>query len=124
MDNYDGLPEDEGKIEANGGLDNSLFEAGQARLNEQQNQLRAKCIENGEDANKFLNSNFGQYILGQADLEAEAAKEELVSVDPNNKAEITKLQNIIWRCRAIESWVKSAVDMGDSEYKEYLESRE
>ena len=49
-------------------INSAMPEHEQARRMQEQAELRALCIENGEDAEKFLTSNFGQYILGQAEL--------------------------------------------------------
>jgi len=116
-------PESEGYQETDG-FETSLYEQEQARRMAEQAELRALCIENGDDAEKFLQSNFGQYLLGQADLDAEQAKEALTDVDAEDVKSIRKLQNRIHRARSLESWVKSAIEKGNSEYIEYIQAQQ
>ncbi len=114
----DVLPEAEDYQSAS--LDDYTFQAEQKRGIEEQNILRARCIENGEDARKFLATNFGQYLLGQAELEAGFAKESLCDVDADDTKKIRVLQAQIKRSRDLEGWIKSAMDKSDQEYSNYL----
>lgn len=118
----DVLPESEGEQE--GSLDNVLYERELARRMQEQAELRALCIENGEDAEKFLNSNFGQYILGQAELDAEQAKEQLTEVDAADIKTIRQLQSRIQRSRSLETWISSAIEKGNAEFADYIQAQE
>lgn len=118
----DVVPESESYQEEN--LDNVLYERELARQMQEQAELRAMCIENGEDAEKFLKSNFGQYLLGQADLDAEQAKEQLTTVDPDDSKTIRKLQNRIHRARSLETWISSAIQKGNAEFADYIEAQQ
>ena len=122
-DAYDVTPESEEYQDANG-LENTIYEQEQARRMNEQAELRALCIENGDDAERFLKSNFGQYILGQAELEADQAKEALTDVDPDDKKTINKLQNRIRRSRSLRSWIINAIEQGNAEYIEYIQAQQ
>lgn len=119
----DVLPEAEGLYSEDSSVEGVMYQAELSRRMDEQMQLRALCIENGDNAEKFLRSPFGQYILGQAELEAEQAKESLADVDPDDKKEINRLQNIIKRSRTLEGWISSAIEKGNAEYAEYLQEQ-
>jgi len=119
----DVVPESEDKQES-GGFDNSLYEQEQNRKMSQQAELRAMCIENGDDAEKFKQSRFGQYLLGQAELDEDQAKEALTEVDADDVKTIRKLQNRIWRARSFSDWVDSAIEQGNAEYIEYIQAQQ
>lgn len=119
---YDVVPESEG--DQFNSFESSMYEHEQARRMDQQAKLRAACIENGDDAEKFLNTRFGQYLIGQADLESEQAKEALTDVDPSDIRTISDLQNRIKRSRSLAMWISSAIEQGDSEYNEFVQAQQ
>ena len=121
-DAVDVVPESENEQEEYN-LGSVMYEQEQARMMDEQNKLRAICIENGDDAERFVSSNFGQYLIGQAELESEQAKEALTSVDPEDTKTIRALQGRIKRSRSLKSWIVSAIEQGNNEYDEYLQTR-
>lgn len=119
----DVLPEDQTYHDDDMSLIDAQYQQDLARKMLQQAELRALCIENGEDAKKFLHSHFGQYLLGQAELEADKARSQLEVIDPDDAKSIRILQNEIRRHVDLESWIANAIDAGNAEYTEYLEER-
>jgi hypothetical protein len=67
----------------------------------------------GDDADKFLRSDLGKVVIGLAIQEAEEAKEEFKTVNPENSARIRELQNIIWRAESFEGWLRGLVVEGE-----------
>ena len=120
----DVLPEHEGLYSNDLPVSEMQYQHELNRRMREQMELRAMCIENGEDAKKFLASRFGQYLLGQADLEAEKARHAFEDVDPEDTKAIRQLQNIINRQKDLEQWINSAIEQGDAEYNEYLEEQQ
>ena len=119
----DVLPEHEALYEDDLPVSEARYQHELNRRMREQMELRAMCIENGEDAKAFLHSRFGQYILGQAELEADKARKAFESIDPENTKAIRELQNIIVRQQELEQWIDSAIEQGDAEYNEYLEEQ-
>lgn len=66
----------------------------------------------GRDAEDFIQSDIGQYILGCAEQEAHEAMDQLKRVYPWRRRKITELQNKIWRAEAIQSWLAELVIAG------------
>ena len=119
----DVLPEDEIYHDDDMSLIDAQYQRDLGRKLLEQSELRALCIENGDDARKFLNSRFGQYLIGQAELAADKARAQLELVDPEDSKSIRILQNEIRRQVELETWIASAIEQGDAEYTEYLEER-
>lgn len=66
----------------------------------------------GRDAEDFIQSDIGQYILGCAEQEAREAIDQLKRVYPWRRRKITELQNKIWRAESIQSWLAELVIAG------------
>ena len=122
LDADDVLPESEAYQEES--VNSVIYERELAKQMQDQAELRAILIENGDDAEKFLKSNFGNYILGQADLDAEQAKEALTTTDPEDTKVIRKLQNRIHRARSFENWIRDAIEKGNAEYIEFMQAKQ
>ena len=73
----------------------------------------------GEETKQFLLSPLGRKIQTRAQYEADAAKNALVNVSPNNIARIIELQNIVVRFESFESWLNEIITVGDTAYDEY-----
>lgn len=74
-------------------------------------QLLAEAIV-GRDAEDFVQSDIGQYILGCAEQEAQEAMNQLKHVYPWRRRKITELQNKIWRAESLQSWLAELVIAG------------
>lgn len=66
----------------------------------------------GRDAEDFIQSDIGQYILGCAEQEAHEAMDQLKRVYPWRRRKITELQNKIWRAESMQSWLAELVIAG------------
>lgn len=66
----------------------------------------------GRDAEEFIRSDIGRYIIGCAEQEAQDALDQLKRVYPWRRRKITELQNKIWRAESIQSWLAELVIKG------------
>lgn len=66
----------------------------------------------GKDAEEFIRSDIGRYIIGCAEQEAQEALDQLKRVYPWRRRKITELQNKIWRAESIQSWLAELVIKG------------
>ena len=66
----------------------------------------------GKDAEEFIRSDIGRYIIGCAEQEAQDALDQLKRVYPWRRRKITELQNKIWRAESIQSWLAELVIKG------------
>lgn len=66
----------------------------------------------GKDAEEFINSELGQYMLGAAEQEAQSAYEALKTVLPWRRRKIQELQNRIWRAEKFKEWLSELVTAG------------
>lgn len=66
----------------------------------------------GKDAEDFVNSEIGRYIIGCAEQESADAMNQLKSVYPWRHRKITELQNKIWRAEALQTWLAELIIKG------------
>ena len=66
----------------------------------------------GKDAEEFINSDLGQYLIGCAEQESYEAIDKLKTVFPWRRRRITELQNVIWRAESFKSWLAELVIKG------------
>jgi hypothetical protein len=66
----------------------------------------------GRDAEEFVESDIGKYIIGCAEQEANEAMDQLKSVFPWRKRKITELQNKIWRAESLQTWLAELIVKG------------
>lgn len=70
----------------------------------------------GRDAEDFINSDIGRYLLGRAEQEAAEAAELLAKVSPWRRNRIRQLQNEIWRAQSIKGWLAEMVTGGKAAF--------
>jgi hypothetical protein len=70
----------------------------------------------GRDAEDFINSDIGRYLLGRAEQEAAEASELLAKVNPWRRNRIRQLQNEIWRAQSIRGWLAEMVTSGKAAF--------
>lgn len=75
--------------------------------------LRAEAIL-GQDAEEFIESELGRYIIGRVDQEREEAVQKLCTTSVWRRNRIRELQNQIWRCDTFKSWLADMVVRGKS----------
>lgn len=66
----------------------------------------------GKDAEEFLNSDVGRYLLARAKEEIEQAQDELSSVSPWRRNRIKQLQSQVWRARSVKQWLAELITAG------------
>ena len=69
-------------------------------------------VEIGLDAEQFLNSKLGKYLIGVAQQESDEAMRELKFVDPTNSGKIMQLQIKAQVAEAAIKWIGEAVLIG------------
>ena len=68
----------------------------------------------GRDAQEFLASEIGRYLLGRAQMDESEAMEALVSVKWWRRRRIIELQSRIYRARSVRSWLAEIISDGRS----------
>lgn len=63
----------------------------------------------GREVENFLNTRIGKYLVGRAEVQAEAATERLKRTPAWRKRRITDLQNEIWKAESFQQWLADAV---------------
>lgn len=77
----------------------------------------------GKDAEEFLNTDVGRYILARAEEEEREALEALAKVWPWRRRRIEQLQTQLWRARSIKDWLTEMITTG-RQALEHLEDKE
>jgi len=85
-------------------------------MSEDSQVLMAEAIL-GEDAEKFLKSDIGEYLTGRIEQDIEDAKAGLVDVDPMDSVAVMKLQNDIKRAESIKQYLSEIVVAGRNAYE-------
>jgi len=75
------------------------------------NELQKK-IGLGLDAEAFMRSDLGMYLLGRAEMDAIDAINELKAIDASQTDRIRALQSIIARSENFEIWIREAFEVG------------
>ena len=66
----------------------------------------------GRDADEFLSSELGRFIVGRCDQEIQEAQALLSEVSPWRRNRIRQLQNQVWRARSMKAWLVELVNAG------------
>ena len=66
----------------------------------------------GQDAEDFIQSELGRYIIGRVDQEREDAIQSLTKTSSWRRHRIRDLQNAIWRCDTFKAWLGDLVVRG------------
>ncbi len=69
-------------------------------------------VELGLDAQQFLGSKLGRYLVGCAQQEVKQAFVDFKAADPEDKKAITALQNRIWVAERFQQWIAEAIGNG------------
>jgi len=64
------------------------------------------------DAENFLNSDLGRYLIECADMEIQSAKDELATIPYWRKRKIIALQNKIQIAASVPNWLKEVISNG------------
>lgn len=66
----------------------------------------------GRDAEDFLRSELGSFILGRCDVEISEAQYKLARVSSWRRRRIQELQNEIWRAETLKGWFAELIQNG------------
>lgn len=66
----------------------------------------------GKDAEEFIGSDLGRYMIGRAEQEEREAMDLLTKVWPWRRRRIQELQNRIWRTQQFKAWMVELVQIG------------
>jgi hypothetical protein len=66
----------------------------------------------GRDAEEFLNSELGQFVLGRCEVEIKEAQYKLSRVSSWRRRRIQELQNEIWRAESLKGWFAELIQNG------------
>ena len=66
----------------------------------------------GRDAEDFIKSELGRYLIGCADQEKKDALVQLARVSPWRRNRIRDLQARVWRAESFLSWLAELIKVG------------
>lgn len=78
----------------------------------------------GKDAEDFLKSELGRYLLGRAEQEERDAIDKLATVSSWRRNRIRELQAHIWRARSVRGWLLELIQSGKQAEMQLEESQE
>lgn len=70
------------------------------------------AVEMGLDAQQFLGSRLGKYLIKRAEDERDDAIDELKGADSDSPRLIRSLQNRIWRAEQFQYWIAELIQSG------------
>lgn len=68
----------------------------------------------GRDAEEFMSTDIGRYLLGRCEQEIDEAQELLSRVSPWRRNRIQELQNQIYRAKSLKAWLVELVNNGNA----------
>jgi hypothetical protein len=66
----------------------------------------------GKEAEDFLKSELGRYLIGRAEEIQQEALELLSTTHPWRRRRIQQLQNEVWRARSFQEWLAEMIMAG------------
>jgi hypothetical protein len=90
-------------------------------MNERLNDLLMETAILGEQADLFIKSDVGQYLLARSEEKSRICYEALKKVSPWRTRRIRDLQNEIWKCESFHLWLRQAITEGHSAREEILD---
>lgn len=75
----------------------------------------------GKQADMFVRSDVGQYLLARAEESCRLSYEGLKKVSPWRTRRIKDLQNEIWKCESFRKWLMDAINEGQYAEEEMLD---
>jgi len=66
----------------------------------------------GKEAEEFLTSKLGQYLIERVDNEIEEARQLLETTSPWRRRKIQDLQARIWRAQSFKGWMAAMITDG------------
>ena len=78
----------------------------------------------GRDAQEFVNTDLGQYLVGRANQEKKDALEQLGRVSPWRRNRIRDLQARVWRAESFLIWIDELITSGNQAEQELEADRQ
>ena len=78
----------------------------------------------GVDAETFIRTPLGKFLVKKAEDEIEAATQDLISADPDDVKSNTELRNRIHVARMFVVWLTDSINMGRSAHERLKEMEE
>lgn len=75
----------------------------------------------GIDAESFMRTPLGKFLLKKADDEIAAAIEELIDVEPSEIKAATEIRNRIHVARMFKVWMRDSITIGHSAHDQLKE---
>jgi hypothetical protein len=66
----------------------------------------------GKDAEEFLETDIGRYLIGRAEQESREAMDQLKKIYPWRRRKIQELQNRIWLAENVQGWIVELIISG------------
>ena len=73
-----------------------------------------KAVDLGFQAEAFLQSDIGRYLVQRAEAQVDAAVEALKQEDPEDAKAIRALQNTIAVAESVQYWLADAIQQGEN----------
>lgn len=70
------------------------------------------AVELGLDAQAFLGTRVGKYLVERAEAERDEAFEAIKQADPDSPKLIRDLQHRIWRAEQFQYWIAEMIQSG------------
>lgn len=81
-------------------------------------------VKLGLDAESFVKSDLGQYLLERAATESLSSLEQLKDIDPSDTDKIRKIQAICKRMDDLQRWITEAINEGNNAYQQIVSDNE
>lgn len=75
----------------------------------------------GKDAEEFLGSELGRYVVGRAEQEEKEAIDALAVVSSWRRNRIRELQAQVWRARSVKHWLGELIQAGHQAQMQLVE---
>lgn len=83
--------------------------------------LTLETAKLGIEAEAFLRSSLGRYMVDRADMEIERAMVELVEADPEDARLNREIRNRIHVAKQIKQWIGEAINSGRVAHENLIE---
>lgn len=83
-----------------------------------------KAVDLGFQAEAFLQSDIGRYLVSRAEAQTEEAVEALKQTDPEDPKTIRALQNTIAVAESVQYWLADVIQQGENAQQQLHEGEQ
>lgn len=83
-----------------------------------------KAVDLGFQAEAFLRSDIGRYLVSRAEAQIEEAVEVLKEADPEDPKAIRALQNTITVAESVQYWLADVIQQGENAQQQLHEGEQ